>query len=244
MNRSCPNMQDRIIDYMLGALDDPQTQAVEGHLARCEDCRQYLHGLKRQGEALVELGGQVTAGMSARQDRVIQALQGVAPAEPGASRVLPIIGGFMRVAVAAVLVLGAGVVIGRMTAPPPVDTERLRADLEASLVASLKPALQEDVLNELDQRLQATLTASDLKLRVEVAEQIGRDLRLFASQFTAGSEQLMDRRFAELVEIIEAARLTDRRQVARALEQIRMQTGASLQSLAALTETAPTTLQN
>ena len=240
MNRSCPDMQDRIVDYMLGALDAPGVQAVQEHLDRCEACRQYLQGLKQQGDTLVELGERMTADMGARQDRVIQALETVTPNV----RVVPIIGGFVRVAVAAVLVLGAGVLIGRMTAPRPIDAEQLRADLETSIVASLRPGLQEGILAELDERLQATLANNDTKLRVEVAEQISRDLQSFASRFTSSSEQLMDRRFAELVEVIEAARLTDRRQVARALEQIRAQTGAGLRSVAALRENAATTLEN
>ncbi len=54
----------------------------------------------------------------------------------------------------------------------------------------------------------------------------------------------MDKRFAELIEAIEAARLTDRRQVARALEQIKAQTGAGLRSVAALTENASATVEN
>jgi len=40
MKRSCPDMQDEIIDYMLGALDGPQAQAVKEHLNRCDGCRQ------------------------------------------------------------------------------------------------------------------------------------------------------------------------------------------------------------
>ena len=244
MNRSCPDMQDRIIDYMLGALDAPQAQAVKEHLDQCEGCRKYLHDLKHQGDALAELGGRVAAGMSARREKVIQALGAVSPAEAGAARITPILGGYVRVAVAAVLILGAGVVIGRMTAPRPVDAERLRADLEASIVASLTPAIRESVLAGVEQRLQAARASNDTKLRVEVAEQISRDLTTFASRFTASSERLLDRRFAELVEVIEAARLTDRRQVARALEQIKMLTGAGLRSVAALTEDSPATLEN
>jgi len=240
MKRFCPDMQDRIIDYMLGVLETPEAQAVREHLDRCDACRQYLQRLRQQGDGLVAWGERVAADMDARQDRVIQALETVTPAV----RIVPIIGGFVRLAVAAVLVLGAGVLIGRMTAPRPIDAEQLRADLEASIAASLKPALQEGILAELDQRLQATLASNDTKLRVEVAEQISRDLQSFASRFTSSSEQLMDRRFAELVEVIEAARLTDRRQVARALEQIRVQTGAGLRSVAALRETAATTLEN
>jgi len=236
MNRFCPDMQDRIVDYMLGALDGPEAQAVEGHLARCEGCRRYLEGLRRQSDSLVELGKQATADMDARRDRVIQTLGTASPSV----RIVPVLGQFVRVAVAAALVLGAGVLIGRMTAPEPVDVERLRADLEASIVASLKPAVQESVLAGLDERLANALAGNDANLQCEAAEQIRRELESFASN----SEDRMDKRFAELIDAIEAARLTDRRQVARALEQIKAQTGAGLRSVAALTNPAPATAEN
>ncbi|MEN6577742.1 MAG: zf-HC2 domain-containing protein [Phycisphaerales bacterium] len=244
MNRSCPQMQDQIVDYVLGALDEPQAQVVKEHVDRCDGCRRYLAEVKRECDALAELGGQVAAGMNARRDRVIEALEGVGPTEATPSGIIRLIGRFVRVAVAAVLILGAGIVIGRMTAPRPVDAERLRADLEASIVASLKPAIQESVLAGLQERLEAALASNDTKLRVEVAEQISRDLRMFASQFTASSEKLLDRRFTELVEVIEAARLTDRRQVARALERITTQTGTGLRTVAALAEEPRATLEN
>lgn len=244
MNRSCQQMQDQIVDYVLGALDGSQVQAVKEHLDDCDSCRRYLAEVKRQCDALAELGGQVAAGMNARQDRVIEALEGVVPAEAAPSRVIRLIGRFARLAVAAALILGAGVVIGRMTTPKPVDAEQLRADLQASIVASLTPAIRESVLAGLDERLQAALSGNDTELRVEVAEQISRDLRTFSSQFTASSEKLLDRRFAELVEVIEAARLTDRRQVAQALEQIKILTGAGLRTVAAMAEEPPTHVQN
>jgi hypothetical protein len=233
-------MQDRIVDFLLGALDEPQARVVQEHLAGCDGCRRYLDDLKRQGADLTELGGRIAADMNARHDKVVQTLREVTPAV----RVVPILSRFARIAVAAVLVLGAGVVIGRLTAPRPVDVERLRADLETSIVASLKPAVQESVLAGLDERLAAALASSDTKLRGEVAEQISRDLDSFASRFASDSEERMDKRFADLIDAIEAARVTDRRQVARALEQIKAQTGAGLRSVAALTSPAPATAEN
>lgn len=245
MNGPCPQWQDKIIDYMLAALDARQAETLREHLGECIDCRQYLYNLNTRGESLVKLGAEIGAGMSARQDKVIEALEEVAPAEVAAGRLVPFVRGFLRTAVAAVLAIGAGIAIGRWTAPQPVDVAQLRTDLKASMVAALESAAREDVLAEMERRLQAGLSANDARLRIELAEQVRRDLRAFASQFASSSEALMDRRFAELVQLVEAARLKDRQQVARALQQIRTQTGVGLQSLAALTADASlTTVEN
>ncbi|MGE5296620.1 MAG: anti-sigma factor family protein, partial [Solirubrobacterales bacterium] len=97
MNRFCPEMQDRIVDYLLGALEGPEAAAVQEHLAHCAGCRQYLQDLSRQGDALGGLGKRMTADTAARRDQVIQALETVAPE----ARIAPMIGRFMRVAAAA-----------------------------------------------------------------------------------------------------------------------------------------------
>jgi hypothetical protein len=244
MNRPCPDMQDQIVDFMLGALDADVTQAVREHLDRCPDCRQYLQSLREQGDALVGLSREVCADMEARQTRVIEALEKVSPVAAGTGRILPFTGGFIKMAVAAVLVLGAGVVIGRWTAPRPVDVEQLRAQVEASVAASLQPALREGILAEVDQHLQAGLSDRDEQLRGEMVEQVRRDLRVLASQFAASSEKLVDDRFAEVVQLVEAARRTDRERVARALEQITTRTGLGFQTLAARANAAPATIEN
>jgi anti-sigma factor RsiW len=219
MNRPCPDMRDRIADYVLGALDEPQAEALRMHLAGCPDCRQHFHSLKQQGEALAELGGQLSDCMTARQDRVIGALEDVVPA---ALR-LPLIGGLLKTAVAAVVILSAGIAIGRWTAPPQVNVEQLRAQVEASVTA----AVQDSLLTETDRRLQASLFANDEHLR--------RDLRAFAAQVASNAETMMSRQYADLVDIIEAGRKTDRMRVEKALEQIREQTGRGLYALAVRT---------
>jgi len=219
-------MQDRIAEYVLGALDGEQAEALRQHLGECSGCRQYLESLQQQSESLVELGRQIDGGMTARQDRVIEALQGVAPAE----RVFPFFGGFVKTAVAAVLLLGAGITIGRWTAPRPVDVERLRSDLEASLAESIQPAVQKNVLAQVDQRLQA-----EAQQRTELARQTYQDLYKLAERSVAGTEsleRLMNGRFAELVEIIEAGRETDRWRVEKALLEMKTQTGLGLRDVA------------
>jgi anti-sigma factor RsiW len=251
MNRPCPEMQDKIADYVLGALSSEQIEALQQHLVACETCRQYAESLEKQAQALVAFGCEIDANMDSRRERAMEALQNVSPAETGATRICPSVGGFLRMSVAAVLVLGTGVMIGRATAPHPVDVEQLRADLQASIVGALRPAVQESVLAEVDRRLESGLAANEASLRSELAEQLRGDLQLFATQFTAGSERRLDKRFAEFIQLIEEARLKDRQQVAKALEQIehdrvrdRAQFGTGLQYVAALTAKAAPAIQH
>ena len=263
MNRPCPEMQDKVADYVLGALDAEQTEALQKHLSGCEACRQYARSLQEQGQSLVALGRRLDADMEARRDRVVEVLQEVAPVATntrpfpsGGIGILPMIHGqdahatrsFLKMGIAAVLVLGAGVVVGRATAPRPVDVEQLRADLQASLVASLKPAVQESVSAEVDRRLESGLAAGAASLRDKLAEQLRGDLQVFVTQFTAGSEQRLEKRFAEFVQLIEQARLKDRLHVVRALEQMeqnRHRDRTQIQtSLAALVEKKPAAIQH
>ena len=236
MSQSCHDMQERILDLALGVLNDEQSREVQRHLDACDSCRRYAHALTEQGESLAALGRQAQAGMDARRGRAIEALQGIAPARP---RVLPFFGRFARAAVAAVLVLAAGIVIGRLSSPKPIEVEQLRVDLQASIIASLQPAIRESVLSDVDGRLEAALAARDERIATELVELLRQDLRVIAAELTTGSERLVDERFADVVQLIEAARQTDRRQVAKALEQIRTQTGMGFVRLAGLAERTP-----
>jgi hypothetical protein len=182
---------------------------------------------------------------------VIEALRDAAPVKTGTTPVFPFISGFLRTAVAAALILGAGVLLGRWTAPRPIDLGQLRTDLQESLVASLRPTVQEAVLAQLDQQLYASLAASEANLRAQLGDQLRGDLQLFAAQFTAGSQRQMDKRLTELIQLIEEARLKDRRYVARALGRIeqdrvrdRARIGLGLESLASLTAKATPAVQH
>ncbi len=250
MNRPCPEMQDKVADYVLGALDTQQAEALQEHLRGCEACRQYAQSLQEQARSLVALGCRLDADMEGRRNKVIETLRNESPVQADTRRILPPVGGFLRMSVAAVLVLGVGAMLGRATAPRPVDVERLRADLQTSIVASLRPAMQERVLAEVDRRLESGLAANEASLRGELAEQLQGDLQLFATQFTAGADRRMEKRFAEFVRLIEEARLTDRQQVAKALDRIeqnrvrdKAQFGMGLQSVAALTAKVTPALQ-
>lgn len=242
MNHACSHMQDRIADYVLGCLDEAQKQRVKDHVHQCAACRQYLHDLESYSEALVTCGRQLKANSSARREKVIAALTDVTPAPVPAGRIVPLLGKLARAAVAAVLILSSGIAIGRFTAPRPVDVEQLQTDVQASVLASLEADVQKRLLTQMDQRLDTALAANNTQLAGQIVEQMHGDLQIFATNMTAGTRELVDRRFSEVVELIEAGRLTDRRQVAKALDQIRTQTGMGLMRLAAMTN--ETTAQN
>ena len=136
-------------------------------------------------------------------------------------------------AAAAVLLIAAGFVTGRLTTPS-LDMEQLRAALETSLSASLS--------KDMDQRWQTAFTANCVKFKDELQQQVRRDLAEFAAQTLAASNTLTEQRMLKLVELIEAARERDRLQVATALEEIELnrlqdksQLGKGLVALAART---------
>lgn len=251
MDRPCEDMQERIADYVLGALDEREAEVVRSHLDRCEACQAYMRSLSEQSEALGALGEKIQDDMHTREDKVIAALDDVPAPAAGPSWVLPWTGRLLRTAVAAVLVLSVGIAIGRLTAAAPIDVEQLRADLERSVAASLRPAVQEHVLAKVDEHLQAALTDGQADLSAALAVQVRQELRVFGAQLMAGSEAMMERRLDDFMQLIETARLQDRQRVARAFEQIELnrlrdarQFGLGLRTLAIQTSDEATRVEN
>jgi len=247
MNDKCREMQEKIIDHMLGLLDEVQAEAIRRHLDECPGCRQYARRLERQEEALAAMENEVQTGMADRRERAVHAFHAATPVRKRADGVRPRVGGWIHLAAAALIMLGVGVTVGRLTAPEPMDVEQLRTDLQAALTSSVQQA----VLAEIDQRVDSALTTGMAQVKLDLVEEMRRDLRTLAADVTSNSEQMMDQRFAEFVQLLEAARRKDRQQVARALDYIeanrrrdKTQIGMGLQSLAALTKPNPERTEN
>ena len=147
-----------------------------------------------------------------------------------------LIGRLMKLAAAAVLMIGAGYIAGRLSAPEPVNVQELQAALESSLKSSLVPAIRQELLNEMDDRWQSTLAVSNTKVKDELARQVRRDLAEFATQTLAASGTRTDQRLNELIRLIEAARIQDRQRMASAFDYIESRFGNSLVTLAARTD--------
>jgi hypothetical protein len=125
-----------------------------------------------------------------------------------------------KFAAAAVLLIAVGYATGRASAPPPVDVEELKAALEISLKSSLEPAIRQDLLEEMNERWQSAFAAGCAQIKEELQRQVRRDLTEFAAQTLAASGSLTNQRLMELIQLIEATRRRERRQIETAFEQI------------------------
>ncbi len=121
-----------------------------------------------------------------------------------------------RWAVAAVVMVAFGYVIGQLTAGGAIDQQQLIAELESSLT----PVIREELLAELDDRRRQDLADSYVLLKDELGRQVRHDLNQYAVQTLTASGALTNRLLSELVEAIDQAQNQDRLWVAAAIEQI------------------------
>jgi hypothetical protein len=194
------------------------------------DENQILDRLKRLSQ--VEPGQETT-------DHAVQRVRDTLIANKGCRVGLAppsLIGRLMKLAAAAVLMIGAGFIGGRLSAPEPVNVQELQAALENSLKSLLVPAIRQELLSEMDDRLQSTLAASHAQIKDELARQVRRDLAEFAAQTLAASGTRTEQRLMELIQLIEAARVQDRQRMAAAFDYIESRFGNGLVTLAARTD--------
>jgi hypothetical protein len=157
------------------------------------------------------------------------------PALSEAERVAPplLIKGLMKLAAAAVLMVGAGFIGGRLSAPEPLDMQEFKAALESSLKSSLEPAFRRQLNNEIDNRLQLALADESDTLKQELARQVRRDMETYAEQTLTAVGNLTEQRLMEFARMLEAARIKERQHVAAAFDYMGSRLGDSLVTLAA-----------
>jgi hypothetical protein len=141
----------------------------------------------------------------------------------------------VKLAAAAVLMIGAGFIGGRLSAPKPIDMQQLQAAMESSLKSSLEPAIRRQLQDEFENRLQSALAADHDALKQELARQVHRDLETFAGQTLTTVGNLMDQRLMEFARLVEEARVKDRQHVAAAFDYMGSRFGDGLETLASRT---------
>ena len=138
-----------------------------------------------------------------------------------------------KLAAAAVLMVGAGFIGGRLSAPEPVNVQELQAVLESSLKSSLVPAIRQQLNDEIDNRLQLALANDRDTLKHELARQVRRELQVFADKTLTTVSNLTDQRLMEFARMVEEARIKDRQHVAAAFDYMGTRFGDGLVTLAA-----------
>ena len=166
---------------------------------------------------LTENSGQANAVSNGRRIRFVEILN------------LP--GNFTKVAAAVVLLLMAGYATGRLLSPKPLDMEQIQAALE--------PEIRKNILGQVDQYLQSSLTTSFTQFR----EQYQRDMNQFAVYTMAASGAATNQLLEQLIESINQAQTQDRQWFVAALGEMELnrlkgdaQLSNALASFAAQTE--------
>jgi hypothetical protein len=245
MENACEQLRDKILELIAGTLSADEAAELLRHIDQCSKCSQYFEALKADDKLLGEFSDAMRPTVARLEERVIDALnRGVSRAAVRQASVWRAIltSPITRFAAAAVLLIGVGYIAGVLSASRVPDIQQLESALGASLKASLGPAIREDLLQQMNERWESVFATSCVQIKDELHQQVQRDLTEFAAQTLAASRTLTDQRVMELVRLIEAARMQDRRRVAEALEQIelnrlqdRARFGNGLQVLAAQT---------
>jgi hypothetical protein len=117
-----------------------------------------------------------------------------------------------KIAAAAVLLIAAGYVTGRLSAPRAPDMEQIRAALE--------PSIRRNLLEETKQYMQLGLANAYVRIKDELSEQYRQELNRVALQSVAASNAVTNELLTEIIESFNEAQNQDRQRIVTALEQI------------------------
>jgi predicted patatin/cPLA2 family phospholipase len=117
-----------------------------------------------------------------------------------------------KIAAAAVLLIAAGYVTGRLSAPRAPDIEQIRAALE--------PTIRQNLLEETKQYMQLGLANAYVRIKDELSEQYRQELNRVALQSVAASNAVTNELLTNLIESFNEAQNQDRQQIAAALKQM------------------------
>ena len=165
------------IPFLFGETSSSDRKRLNQHLAECPECAQEIGGWRRSLRQL---------------DR--WPLPKIP--NPSASTAEP----YLKWALAAILVLSLGILVGRLSAPKPISVADLRSQVEASVRASIQSELQV-ALDEFQTQTANALQAAEVRV-------------LNAS---AGDKQQLWR---EMLQMLNTTRAADNRALLARLEQL------------------------
>jgi hypothetical protein len=187
------------VPFVFGEVDPDTRKRLACHLEGCPDCAREIAGWRQSLRKL---------------DRwplpKLQAETKIVPFPP-----------IVRWALAASLVLGLGLFVGRSTSPAPVNAAELRSQVEASVRVSLRADVQ-DALRQAEAQTAKALSVTEARLANASAEQKQQIWRGF-------------------LEVLDRARLDDRQSVQALFRQVQERNEAELVALRKDLETLAST---
>ncbi len=223
MSENCEKMQDKIADYIIGALSQEHHDALNEHIAVCSKCREYMQALKAEKSLLVDFAKKLDAGMETREEKVLQAIKHCKPRERinllSTCRTI-VQSKITKLTVAAALLIGVGYFAGQLISARSPDVRQLQAALETSLKLSLEQTIHQSLLEQVNRDRELALERHYVRLKDELTRQFHHNMSEFAVQTLDASRAVTEQRLAELIRLIEAVRTVDHLQVRMALEQI------------------------
>jgi hypothetical protein len=206
------------IPWLCNEAPPETTGRLQEHLAQCPECAQEISAWQRVAQRLEHWDGPV------------QTKAGILAWFPPA----------LKWAAAALVVLGAGIGIGRLTAPAAPDFHRLRADLAASIAPMIASQVAENLRQKLDRDVVTALAAAptDLTNQFQVDLRAAFDDAAAQGWSTAGAE--FQRRFAAWTAAQNSVREGEARATTALVEGLRRQTWTELVALRRDLETVAT----
>jgi len=74
MNNPCEKIQEKIIDHVLGLLNQQEINDLYAHISQCVRCKRYAETLQNQKHSLEQFAQTLSSRMQSRQDRAVSAL--------------------------------------------------------------------------------------------------------------------------------------------------------------------------
>ncbi|UCF14373.1 MAG: zf-HC2 domain-containing protein [Phycisphaerales bacterium] len=222
MNEECERMKDKMADHLFDGLGAQDREALNKHLAGCSKCAEHFQKLGDERALLREFSEKVGAETQRRKEAMAEVIK-----RCDLSKRARITSGWgaivlspaAKLAAAAVLLIAVGFAAGRLMPGRSVDIDELRVALEGSMKSSLEEGIQNKLIERVNLDREAALDRHYARLKDEFARQSRREMSELAEMTLAASQAATEERLAELVRLIEAARLADHWQIRRALKQ-------------------------
>ena len=205
MNQPCQHYREQIDESMLD--DKELSTEIKQHIDQCHACQGYYQGLRSQDQAVSDWIDSLEPVIESGCDQVLQKIRKT----PTNGIQLLRRNRLLHRAIAAILLIAAGLLAGRMTRPA-VDTQELFAQWQREYT----PQLKEELARETAGQLREEMTAG---YRL-IADQLRAEIELTSVQTMAAGSQRTEQLLVDLIQAIDEAQVRDRQWVVSALNQI------------------------